>query len=78
MLQLKFVVLPYSLFPLADDPIPNNGRFDIRDSGRTLRITRIQPADSDVYVCRAESAAGRMEAEAELRVQALGELECYY
>ncbi|XP_052240639.1 peroxidasin homolog [Dreissena polymorpha] len=51
-----------------NDPIPNNGRFTILDSGRTLRISRVEAADRDVYVCRAESAAGRMEAQAELQV----------
>ncbi|XP_053395477.1 peroxidasin-like isoform X2 [Mercenaria mercenaria] len=51
-----------------NDPLPNNGRFQILDSGRTLRITRIETSDRDVYVCRAESAAGRMEAQAELQV----------
>ncbi|XP_052775467.1 peroxidasin homolog isoform X2 [Mya arenaria] len=51
-----------------NQPIPNNGRFSILDSGRTLRITQVERSDRDVYVCRAESAAGRMEAQALLEV----------
>lgn len=49
-------------------PLPNNGRFEILDSGRTLRISQVSRADRDVYTCRAESAAGRMEASAELLI----------
>ena len=50
------------------EPLPNNGRYQILDSGRTLRISHVQMSDSDVYVCRAESAAGRMEAQADLQI----------
>lgn len=65
---------PYSIVSTSDNPLPNNGRYEILDSGRTLRITRVQSSDNGVYVCRAESAAGRMEAEAELQVSSQGML----
>lgn len=49
-------------------PMPNNGRFQILDSGRTLRISQVTRSDRDIYTCSAESAAGRMEATAELNI----------
>ena len=68
ILELTLKYNRYTTFCLLDEPIPNNGRFSILDTGRTLRITHVTHADRDVYVCRAESAAGRMEAQAELEV----------
>ena len=56
----------------VDGPMPNNGRFQILDSGRTLRISHVTRADRDVYTCSAESAAGRMQATAELLILSEG------
>ena len=52
--------------------MPNNGRFQILDSGRTLRISQVTRADRDTYTCSAESAAGRMQAFAELSILSEG------
>lgn len=60
--------VPVITWSKDNDPLPNNGRFEIIENAQVLRILRVRFSDRGLYICRAENTAGRRETTAELAI----------
>lgn len=60
--------VPVITWSKENEPLPNNGRFEIIENAQVLRIIRVRFSDRGLYICRGENTAGRRETTAELAV----------